>query len=367
MSVALRVAASPGERHIALTAGEDTLLDYAIWRPGAPDGIGDWHCGRVIARVPAMAGLFVALCGGIEGFLPETEAARGVSAGTLIGVRITRAAQGGKGPRLARADLPEDHPKRIARLALGPSPLDELAARHREAPILADDPALIAELRATFGARVARVGAAFTPAIEDAVAALAMSEVVLAGGVRAHFQPTEALTAIDLDTGAATAARAEKGAAQRAQNIAHIAALARQIRLRNLSGAIFIDFAGMKSRHRAALGPALAAALAEDPLKPQLLGFTALGFAEITRPRRRPPLHELLRGPHASGLRALRATLAALQERPGPMPRLIAAPAVIAALSADPAARDDFARLSGQDWRLASDPTLSTEAWRISA
>src|SRR6185312_5197303 len=54
------VACSPGEVRIAVVA-DDELLDYAIWRPGAPDGVGDLHRGRVTTRVPAMAGSFVAL------------------------------------------------------------------------------------------------------------------------------------------------------------------------------------------------------------------------------------------------------------------------------------------------------------------
>ena len=97
-----------------------------------------------------------------------------------------------------------------------------------------------------------------------------------------------------------------KMAAHLAVNRAVLPALARQIRLRNLSGAILVDFAGLPARRRAALAPALHAALAEDPLRPRLLGFTALGLAEIVRPRVHPPLHELLAGPHAAGLAALR-------------------------------------------------------------
>ena len=102
-----------------------------------------------------------------------------------------------------------------------------------------------------------------------------------------------------------------------AVNRALLPALARQIRLRNLSGAILVDLAGLPARRRAALGPALAEALAEDPLRPRLLGFTALGLAEIVRPRVHPPLHELLAGPHAAGLAALRAVAAAVAAAPG--------------------------------------------------
>ncbi|MBN8897272.1 MAG: ribonuclease, partial [Rhodospirillales bacterium] len=104
MSLSLRVACSPGERRVALLEGE-ILLDYALERPSAPDGVGDLHRGRIAAVVPAMAGAFVALEGGIQGFLPDSEGARGRAEGETVGVRVTRAAQGGKGPRLtARLD-----------------------------------------------------------------------------------------------------------------------------------------------------------------------------------------------------------------------------------------------------------------------
>ena len=103
MTVSIRVAASPGEAHVAAVRG-NRLVDYALWRPGSPDGVGDEHIGRVIAAVPAMAGAFVALADA-EGFLPDSEGAKGLTAGTMLAVRITRAAQGGKGPRLtARVD-----------------------------------------------------------------------------------------------------------------------------------------------------------------------------------------------------------------------------------------------------------------------
>ena len=60
-----------------------------------------------------------------------------------------------------------------------------------------------------------------------------------------HIQPTSALIAIDIDAGGRTAARTSKTTAQRHANRAIIPELTRQIRLRNLSGAILVDFAGM--------------------------------------------------------------------------------------------------------------------------
>ena len=92
-----------------------------------------------------------------------------------------------------------------------------------------------------------------------------------------------------------------------ALNRAVLPALARQIRLRNLSGGILVDLAGLSPRRRAALGPELGGGAGGGSLRPRLLGFTALGLAEIVRPRVHPPLHELLAGPHAAGLAALRA------------------------------------------------------------
>ena len=62
-------------------AADGTLLDYAIDRPGAPDGVGDLHRGRVTTRVPALAGGFVALDGAPDGFLPDSEGGKEATEG----------------------------------------------------------------------------------------------------------------------------------------------------------------------------------------------------------------------------------------------------------------------------------------------
>src|SRR5271165_3000321 len=92
---------NPGETRVALL--RDGVLDeYYLHRPGAPDGVGDVHWARVTACVPAMAGAFVALQDG-EAFLPDTDGGRTRGVGDHLAVRVTRAAQGGKGPRVAAA------------------------------------------------------------------------------------------------------------------------------------------------------------------------------------------------------------------------------------------------------------------------
>ncbi len=358
MSLRILAACSPGEVRVALQSG-DTLLDYAIWRPGKPDGVGDLLRGRVTARAPAMAGSFVAL-DGTEGFLPDSEGGAELREGDFVSVRVTRAAQGGKGPRLTARLRPEQCPP-----ARGPGALLELAERHPDAPVLLDDAGLAARLRAALGNRLNVVARAFDEEVEERVETLAQPTVELCNGVRLHIHATPALVAIDIDTGAAAAARQGKAAAHLAANRTALPVLAEQIRLRNLSGAILVDFAGLPPRRRASFGPALHAVLADDPLRPRLLGFTALGLAEIVRPRVHPPLHELLAGPHAAGLAALRRIAAEVTARPHVAPVLRASPSVVSALQEDTEALPDLARRTGRSLILRSDPNLAETAWTI--
>jgi Ribonuclease G/E len=362
-------ACSPGEVRVAVASGS-RLLDYAIWRPGAPDGVGDLHRGRILSRIPSMAGAFVAIAGA-EGFLPDSETTEPPTEGTILPVRVTRAAQGGKGPRLsARLTEPE---KTLfstsgpcpALLQRGPGGVEILAARFPDAPIELDDPATAAALQPALGTRVSIVRAAFNEAVASAVDALAETSVSLPGGAVAHVEPTRALIAIDIDASTQTTTRRDKNTAQLAGNRAIIPELARQIRLRNLSGAIVIDFAGLSIRRRQALGPELTAALRPDPLHPRFLGFSALGLAEILRPRIHPPLHELLAGPHAAGLAALRLMATEMAAEPSRTITLRAAPAVLAALQADTVALADLAHRTGRKPTLRADPSLGATGWTL--
>lgn len=358
--IRLLAASSPGEVRAAVVA-DGVLQDYAIWRPGRPDGIGDIHRVRVVAHVPGMAGAFVGLPQG-DGFLPDSEGGSGALEGALLTVRITRAAQGGKGARVsARVEQTQGTPGLVSP---GPSPVEELAARYPDAAIEVDGPALAAELQPALK-RVVTINANILEPYAEAIGALSAREIDLPGGMRASIDPTPALVAIDLDMASATAGRQVKPKAQLAANLAAIPALLRQIRLRNLSGAILIDAAGLSIKRRALLAPALTEALAGDPLRPRLLGFTALGFAEIQRPRLRPALHELLAGPHAAGLVALRTMAKESAASPSVAFRLIAAPEIISALEHDTVARAHLAHRTGRPLIAKPDPALSPGGWRI--
>jgi len=363
MTTRILASASPGEVRVAVVR-DGALLDYAIWRPGAPDGVGDLYRGRVTARVTAMAGAFVAL-GGTEGFLPDSDGGAALTEGDMAVVRITRAAQGGKGPRLAaQPDVPA-HGEAVGLIARGEGPLVELADRFPDAAVDVDDPTLAVRLPARLGGRLSFGTKPFADDVLERMEELERPVVDLPGGARLHIHPTPALVAIDVDAAGALATGGVGAAAHLAVNRSVIPELARQIRLRNLSGAILVDFAGLSVRRRATLGPALGAALADDPLHPRLLGFTALGFAEIVRPRVRPPLHELLAGPHAAGLAALRCIAAAHAVPPHRLPALRAAPAVIAALEADAEALADLARRAGRPLILHADTALGTTEWVV--
>jgi Ribonuclease G/E len=348
---------SPGEIRLAALFG-DALEAYAIWRPGAPDGLGDIHRGRISALVPAMAGAFVAL-DGAEGFLPESDGAADRTEGALLNVRIVRTAQGGKGVRLRAVDHSGDGP--VGLIARGPSPLARLVDAFPSAEIEIDDPVWFAQVKNAYPERVRLVPRAFDDALEADIEALAGANVDLPGGMRASIVPTPALVAIDVDGGSATQARGQKSALQIAANRAALPALARQIRLRNLSGAILIDLAGVPIKRRAVLAPDLAAALLKDPARPRLLGFTQLGLAEILRPRQAAPLHEMLAGPHAAGLAALRDVIRVAGRRVA----LRAAPGVVAALQTDPVALPDLARRTTYPLMLRSDPSLPPCGWVI--
>jgi ribonuclease G len=213
------------------------------------------------------------------------------------------------------------------------------------------------------GARVSVTPSVWEDDVAEAIDALSDPVVMLSGGASLSIWPTPALVAIDVDAGGALTGAGGARSRHEALNRAVVPALAEQIRLRNLSGGIVVDLAGLSPRKRAGLAPDFVTALANDPLRPRFLGFTALGLAEIVRSRVHPPLHELLAGPLAAGLMALRAVMAAFERDPRGMPAVRAHPAVVSALQGDSAALADLARRTGRGVTLRSDPSLPATAW----
>ena len=79
------------------------------------------------------------------------------------------------------------------------------------------------------------------------------------------------------------------------QNLAACPQIARQIRLRNLSGILLIDFIDMDSdQERRQVQSALEQELSDDRVKTVIHGFTKLGLLEMTRKRTRESLSQVL-------------------------------------------------------------------------
>jgi ribonuclease G len=105
---------------------------------------------------------------------------------------------------------------------------------------------------------------------------------------------TEALTTIDVNTGAFVSGRSFDDTIFKT-NLEAAQAIARQLRLRNLGGIIIIDFIDMQSEdHRNAVLGEFRKALSRDRVRMTVNGFTQLGLVEMTRKRTRESLAHVL-------------------------------------------------------------------------
>ena len=215
-----------------------------------------------------------------------------------------------------------------------------------------------------------------TAGLEAAIDALLTPEVALEGGGRLLIEPVRTLTAVDVDAGRADA-RGGRGRQALEVNLRAAAEIARQVRLRALSGLIVVDFLELETKtERQRVAEALAAAFADDPVETSLSPMRASGLVEIARQRTRPALHELLSVPAGvAGRVADTATLAydllrrAWSEalaNPGRRPVLVAHPDVLAELDGRLAqASEALARALGAAPDRRPDPTRPRTALDI--
>jgi ribonuclease G len=130
--------------------------------------------------------------------------------------------------------------------------------------------------------------------IEDEIQRGLERKVPLKSGGYLMFDQTEAMTTIDVNTGAYVGHRNLEETIFRT-NLEAAVAIARQLRLRNLGGIIIIDFIDMvEEEHRAQVLQALSARLAADYAKTQIMEVSSLGLVEMTRKRTRESLEHLL-------------------------------------------------------------------------
>ena len=130
--------------------------------------------------------------------------------------------------------------------------------------------------------------------IEDEIALLAQPRVPLPSGGWITIEGTEALTAIDVNSGSYIEAGGLEETSLKV-NLEAAEAIGRQLRLRGIGGLIVIDFIHLSSAaYIARLLEVLNAACAKGRVPSQILGMSEFGLVEMTRKRVRDPLAKRL-------------------------------------------------------------------------
>lgn len=130
--------------------------------------------------------------------------------------------------------------------------------------------------------------------IENEIQRALDRKVNLKSGGYLIIDQTEAMTTIDINTGAFIGHRNLEETIFNI-NLEATKAIARQLRLRNLGGIIVIDFIDMQSEeHRDRVLSSLEQAMAKDRVKTTVNKFSALGLVEMTRKRTRESLEHVL-------------------------------------------------------------------------
>jgi len=119
--------------------------------------------------------------------------------------------------------------------------------------------------------------------------------VQLPSGGQIVIDETEALVAIDVNTGSHKARSGEEKNTIFQVNLEAATEIARQIRLRNMGGLIVLDFIDMKERrHRNQVFDRMVNAMAEDKAKNHILPISTLGIMQMTRQRQQESLSQNL-------------------------------------------------------------------------
>jgi ribonuclease G len=343
----LLLAFSPGEVWAALVAQGDLSALRLVRTDGAAKP-GDLYLGRVVALRPALPAVLVDIGEARPAFLGGEAIGRGtrLREGEVVTVKVIKAARADKATGLTmKLDREEQKvrsagtpPKLIRRRE---TVVASLIREFRADEIAIDDAASLAEVKRNFAGEV-KVHLGQKPLFEaEGVAAIIESavapRVALPRDGAISIDMTWAAILIDVDGGRAGALSA---------NLAAAAEIARQIRLRDLSGPIVIDFVGMRERNeRGQVETALTRVLDDDV---QCLGWTRLGHFELVVKRRRPSLSEQLyerridafaiRTPLTVALEALRVLQRESRAAPGNRLGLRVHPEIAACLDHEAAA-----------------------------
>jgi ribonuclease G len=182
--------------------------------------------------------------------------------------------------------------------------------------------------------------------LEGDIDGLLQPRVALPCGGWITIERTEALTAVDINSGSFTHASAIEDTSL-AVNLEAAQEIGRQLRLRGIGGLVVVDFIHMReAAHAERVVAALTEHLAKDGVPVTLSPMSQFGLVELTRKRVREPLASLVgescgtcvgqgivRRPDAVAMDILRRVEASARAAPGKAIRVHAAPEVVAWLA----------------------------------
>ena len=126
--------------------------------------------------------------------------------------------------------------------------------------------------------------------IENEIAKIQSRTVSLNGGGSIVIEQTEALVAIDVNSGKYHKSKDAEETAYKT-NLEAAKEIARQLRLRDLGGLIICDFIDMRNeKHRRDIEKTFREAVKPDRARTQILRISRFGIVEMTRQRMRPSL-----------------------------------------------------------------------------
>ena len=129
---------------------------------------------------------------------------------------------------------------------------------------------------------------------EHMLDAALLKKVYLPSGGYLIIEPTEALTVIDVNSGHNVKKKKQKDY-YLANNLEAAAEIAKQIRLRNISGIIIVDFINLKDpAQKDQLISYMKSLLITDYVKANVVDFTRLNLMEITRAKKYASLQQIL-------------------------------------------------------------------------
>jgi Ribonuclease G/E len=204
--------------------------------------------------------------------------------------------------------------------------------------------------------------------IEEQIDRALQPKLSLPGGGSITIEETEALVAIDVDA-PVRHPRDRLGVDLKAAE-----EIARQLRLRALGGLIVVDFLRLADRgERDRVSETMQAAVADDPMAVQVMGWTRSGLFEVIRPRSGPSLTERLtdRGERLKsaasvGLDALRALARTAAANPGRGLRLRASEEVLRWLAGPGrSSRAEAEARLGQPYESEAAPEMKRDRFEV--